>query len=251
MHADMAYYVAAVSAVVLFGLSKGGFSGVNAMAIPLLTLVISPVRAAAILLPILIVQDWVSIWAFRRDFNVRNLVILTPPAVVGVAAGWMLAAYVSDAAVQLALGLTSIGFVVFMIIRDRLQRAESQTPSIPAGAFWGALSGFTSFISHSGSPPFMVYVLPQRLPPREFAGTAAMFFAAVNLLKVAPYLALGQFSRENLIASAALLPVAIVSTLAGVWLVKRVSAERFYILILTVTFVVGVKLTYDAVKALI
>lgn len=251
MHGDVAYFVAAIGAVTLFGLSKGGFSGINALAIPLLTLAISPVRAAAILLPILIVQDWVSIWAFRRDFNVRNLVILTPAAVIGVGAGWLLAAYVSDAAVQLALGLTSIGFVVFMVLRDRLQRSETRTANVPAGLFWGALAGFTSFISHSGSPPFMVYVLPQRLEPREFAGTAAMFFAAVNLLKVPPYLALGQFSRENLVASAELLPVAVLSTLAGVWLVKRVSAERFYRLILTVTLLVGLKLTYDAIEALI
>ena len=59
-----------------------------------------------------------------------------------------------------------------------------------------------------------------------------MFFASVNLLKVGPYFALGQFSRENLTASAILLPFAILATLAGVWLVRRVSADRFYSIIL-------------------
>jgi uncharacterized membrane protein YfcA len=114
----------------------------------------------------------------------------------------------------------------------------------------GSLSGFTSFISHAGAPPFQVYVMPQYLKSRVFAGTATIFFAAVNLLKVPPYFLLGQFSRDNLIVSAWLLPVAIISTFAGVWVVRRVSPDRFYALILALTFLIGIKLTYDAVWAL-
>ena len=92
--------------------------------------------------------------------------------------------------------------------------------------------------------------MPQHLKPRIFAGTATMFFAAVNLLKVPPYFLLGQFSRDNLMVSAGLIPVAILSTFAGVWLVRRVDADRFYAVILIITFAIGVKLIYDAVPAL-
>ena len=107
MQADFVYYLAASAAVMLIGLSKGGFSGISTMAMPLFAMVISPIRAAAILLPIMIVQDWVSVWAFRRDFSPRNLVILLPAALVGVALGWALAAYVDEAWVKLAVGLIS------------------------------------------------------------------------------------------------------------------------------------------------
>jgi hypothetical protein len=92
--------------------------------------------------------------------------------------------------------------------------------------------------------------MPQNLKPRVFAGTATMFFAVVNLLKVPPYFLLGQFNRESLTAAAWLMPLAILSTFAGVWLVRRVSADRFYAIILALTFIIGVKLTYDAVSAL-
>ncbi len=251
MGGEFGYYSAAIAAVILIGLSKGGFSGLSALAMPLLTLTISPVRAAAILLPIMIAQDWVSVWAFRRDFNARNLAILIPSALIGVGLGWALAAHVSDAVVQLAVGLISVGFVLFMLARRRLQTDKPAAAKVGPGVLWGSLAGFTSMVSHAGGPPFMVYVMPQRLSPRVFAGTGTMFFASVNLLKVPPYLMLGQFSRENLIASAILLPVAILSTLAGVWLVRRVSAERFYSLVLTLTFLIGLKLTYDAVRDLL
>ena len=250
MSGEMQFYLVAIPAVILFGLSKGGFSGLGTLGVPMLSLVASPVRAAAIVLPILLVQDWLSVWAFRRDFSSRNLTILIPSSMIGVGVGWLLAARVSDDAVRLAIGVISIVFVLYMLIRDRLGRAPVEKPGVPSGILWGSLSGFTSFVSHSGAPPFQVYVMPQYLKPPVFAGTATMFFAAVNLLKVPPYFLLGQFNRDNLFVSAGLIPVAILSTFAGVWLTRRVSADRFYAVILALTFLIGVKLTYDAVRAL-
>jgi uncharacterized protein len=250
MSGETQFYLVAIPAVILFGLSKGGFSGLGTLGVPMLSLVASPVRAAAIVLPILLVQDWLSVWAFRRDFSSRNLIILIPSSMIGVGVGWLLAARVSDDAVRLAIGVISIVFVLYMLIRDRLGRAPVEKPGVPSGILWGSLSGFTSFVSHSGAPPFQVYVTPQYLKPPVFAGTATMFFAAVNLLKVPPYFLLGQFNRDNLFVSAGLIPVAILSTFAGVWLTRRVSADRFYAVILALTFLIGVKLTYDAVQAL-
>jgi uncharacterized protein len=250
MSGEVQFYLVAIPAVILFGLSKGGFSGLGTIGVPMLSLVASPVRAAAIVLPILLVQDWLSVWAFRRDFSPRNLIILIPSSIIGVGVGWLFAARVSDDAVRLAIGVISIVFVLYMLIRDRLGRAPIEKPGVPSGILWGSLSGFTSFVSHAGAPPFQVYVMPQYLKPPVFAGTATMFFAAVNLLKVPPYFLLGQFNRDNLLVSAGLIPVAILSTFGGVWLTRRVSADRFYAVILALTFLIGVKLTYDAVRAL-
>jgi uncharacterized membrane protein YfcA len=248
---DLGYYAAATFAVVTIGLSKGGFSGVSSLAMPVFALAISPVRAAAILLPIMIVQDWVGVWAFRKQFSARNLWILLPASIVGIGAGWAMAAIVPEAAVRLAVGVISVAFVALMTLPDWFKPQGMDEARVGPGAFWGAITGFTSMISHSGGPPFLVYVIPQRLAPAVLAGTSTIFFAAVNLLKVPPYILLGQFSRENLIASAAMLPVAIVSTLAGVWLVRRISAAKFYGFILWVTFLIGVKLVYDGVSELL
>src|SRR6202167_4987750 len=120
MSAQTQFYLVAVPVVIILGLSKGGFSGLSSLAMPLLSLVDSPVRGGAIVLPILIVQDWVSVWAFRRDFSSRNLIVLIPASMIGVALGWLLAGRVSDDAVRLAVGVISIAFVVYMLIRDRL-----------------------------------------------------------------------------------------------------------------------------------
>ena len=167
-----------------------------------------------------------------------------------LALAFALAAKVSEDVVRLAIGLVALGFVVIMAVRDRLRAAKPTRADVAPGLFWGAIAGFASFVSHAGGPPFLVYTLPQRLSAPVFAGTSVLFFALVNLMKVPPYLWLGQFSRANLWASLTLLPLAILSTLAGVWIVRRVPAERFYNVVLAITFILGAKLIFDAVRAL-
>lgn len=251
MISDWSFYAAAVPAVVLLGLGKGGFSGVGLLSMPLMALVVSPVQAAAIMQPILMVQDVVSLWAFRRRWSRRNLAVLLPGAVIGIGLGYGLAAYVSDAAVALAVGLISIAFAVRRLIVERRPETLVATRADAArGWFWGGVCGFTSMVAHAGGPPFQIYVMPQKLPAEVFIGTGAVFFALVNWLKVPPYLLLGQFSAQNLATSAALAPVAVAATLAGVWLVRKVSGERLYTLIYALLVVVGGRLVWDGVVGL-
>src|SRR5579863_3949586 len=139
MIGDWTFYAAAAPAVILLGLSKGGFSGLSALSMPLLSLAISPVKAAAILLPILIIQDWVSVWAFRHDWEKRNLLILIPASAIGVVLGWLLAAHVSEALVRLAVGLISVGFVAYVLLRSWGGEPEATRPTVAPGLVWGAL----------------------------------------------------------------------------------------------------------------
>lgn len=249
MSLDLAFFAAMVPAVILMGLSKGGFAGLSLLSLPLMALVVSPVTAAAIMLPLLIAQDVVSVWSYRRDFDRRNLMTLAPGALLGILAGYLLAAKVSDATVGLAVGLISIGFALRRLLSGGKEPPVAKRASWGAGSLWGAICGFTSMIAHAGGPPFQIYVMPQKLPPAVFVGTGAIFFAAMNLVKVIPYIALGQFSTQNLLASLALLPVAVAATFAGVWLVRRVPAERFYGIIYWLLLLVGLKLVFDGLRA--
>lgn len=251
MHFDLSFFAAMVPAVILMGLSKGGFQGLGLLALPLMALVVSPVQAAAIMLPLLISQDVVTVWSYRREFDRRVLLTMLPGAVLGIAAGYLLAARVSDAMVGLVVGVISIAFALRRLLAGKASEPRVTRANYPAGTFWGAVCGFTSMIAHAGGPPFQIYVMPQRLSPPAFVGSGAIFFAMINLIKVGPYLALGQFSRTNLTASAVLFPVAILATLAGVWLVRRVPAERFYTLIYWLLVAVGLKLVWDGAAFLL
>ena len=247
MITDPYFYAAAVPAVILLGLAKGGFSGLGALSLPLMALVVSPVQAAAITLPILIVQDVVSVWAYRHTWDCRNIAILVPSAVIGIFLGYYLAAQVSDCGSE-ACGRRDLcrlrGPAARRWSADRSRR-EPAPADVPRGAFWGIVTGFTSMIAHAGGPPFQIYVMPQRLARDVFVGTGAIVFALVNWLKVLPYIALGQFTPANLATSAALFPVAIASTWAGVLLVRRVPGEKFYTIVYFLLILVGIKLSWD------
>ena len=244
---DPFFYLVAVIAVAMHGLAKGGFAGMGALSMPLLALAIDPVRAASILLPILIVQDVVGVWAFRRTFDGYVLAWMLPGAVVGIAIGYAFAASVSPLAVLAAVGLISMLFGAWRLWTERRGVPVASRSPGWVGSLFGILSGITSQIAHAGQPPYQLWVLPRQLPRDVLVGTTALFFCAVNWLKVPAYIGLGQFTRANLLTSAALLPVAIVTTFGGVWLVRRVSAKRFYTLTYVLMIVVGAKLVWDGV----
>ena len=250
MLTDPLFYLAAIPAVILLGLSKGGFAGVSAMALPLLALAISPVQAAAILLPVLIVQDIVSVWVFRKEWDRDTLSLMIPCGAIGIVLGYLLAAKVSPTVVLGVLGAISIVFATYRLWTSRGHQiaAPSNAPKA-LGALLGITSGFTSQIAHAGQPPFQMWVLPKRLPPPTLVGTTAIYFAVINWLKVPAYLALGQFTHENLTAAAVLMPLAIASTIAGVWLVRRINPERFYTIIYILMIAIGIELLWKAIAA--
>jgi uncharacterized membrane protein YfcA len=250
MFSDPTTLAIACFAVIILGLSKGGFSGVGAMATPMFALVVPPVQAAAIMLPILILQDIVSVWAFRHSWNGWIVAWMMPGALIGIAIGYFFSAEMSLEVIKFVLGAITAGFALYRLWLERGARviAASSSPGW-VGSLFGVGLGFTSHIAHAGGPPFQIWVLPRKLPHLEYVGTSAIVFALVNWAKVPAYAALGEFSRENLIASAKLAPLAIVSTMAGVWLIRRIDPARFYTLIYWIMVALGAKLMWDGVMA--
>jgi uncharacterized membrane protein YfcA len=111
-----------------------------------------------------------------------------------------------------------------------------------------ATSGFTSFVAHAGGPPLNAYLLPLRLEPLAYAGTAAVFFAAINLAKWLPYAWLGLIDRTNLATSLVLLPIAPLGVWLGVYLARRIASTWFYRVAYTGMFLTGVKLLWDGLR---
>jgi uncharacterized protein len=248
MDGGIFFYAVALIAAVLVGASKGGLPIVGMLGVPVLALATPPVHAAGLLLPIFVVTDLFGLWAYRREFDRRNLMILIPATTLGVAIGWATASIVSDRLVTLLVGLIGLSFSLNYWLRGR-HAIESHRADIPRGAFWGTVSGFTSFVSHAGAPPYQMYVLPQRLDKMIYAGTTTILFAVVNAVKLVPYWALGQLSLANLKTVVALFPFAVAATFAGVKLTRIIPPDIFYRLVIGALFLVSLKLIYDAALA--
>ena len=246
---DPLFYLLAIPAITILGIGKGGFSGIGMIATPLIALAIPPLQAAAIVQPILIVQDAISAWVYRREYSAWNLKVLLVGGTMGVAAAWFLATRLSDSHVRIMVGVIGVAFVLYTWLAR--VPAEPKKPNAVAGVFWGAMTGITSTLAQAGAPPFQVFMLPQKLDKMTLVGTTLIFFAALNWMKLVAYSALGQFTMETLLTSALLMPLAIATNFFGIWLVRRVRTETFYRIAYALMFLISLELIRSGVVGIV
>ncbi|WP_163578103.1 sulfite exporter TauE/SafE family protein [Halomonas faecis] len=232
-----------VASTYLTGVSKGGFAGgFGTLSVPLMALAIGPMEAAGLLLPLLLAMDAFTVkawWGHQAGAEVRRLV---PGMAIGVVIGTLLIGSLDENGVRLLLGLVSLAFAAYMLARPAAARPISARWAWPAGLG----CGFTSFLAHAGAPPLNLYLIPRRLSKEAFIATMAVSFALVNLMKVGPYLWLGEINLTSAWASLLLVPVAWGGVHSGIWLQRRVSEVLFYRLVIVAMAAVGVQLVVKA-----
>ena len=240
------FWLTAVTAVLLIGLSKAGFgSGVGVVATPLIALTIPVAEAAALLLPLLIVADVLSIPHYRDSYDMPSLRLMLPGALAGIVLGAFFFGYFSrhEAVLKLAVGMIALLFVLYQGTRGLImRRLEAHRPSNMTGIGLGFISGFTSTLAHAGGPPATMYLLPQNLSRRLFVGTILIFFFVVNLIKLIPYTILGLLQVGNILTIVVLAPIIFVGVKLGVWLNERFDNTWFNRVIYLLLFLTGVQL---------
>lgn len=244
----MEFWIVAGFAAFLMGLSKGGVPMLAMLSVPLMALLMDPAMAAGLLLPLYILADGYAVHLFRRAFSVRILQTMLPGAVAGIIAAWFAVTIVPGDMIKLLVA--GIGFYYLAdALRQRLGRRvrPPKDAQIVPGLFWGALAGFTSYISHAGGPPFQAHVLPQKPEKMVYLGTVTIFFAVVNLLKFPAYVAAGQITWASLSDAAWLAPCAILGAWSGARISRILPERAFYALVEAALAVLSVKLVYEVV----
>lgn len=239
---DWVFLALMVVAVLLTGISKSGFAGgVGVVAVPLISLKASPTFAVAVMLPLLIVMDVLSLKAWWRQRVDRLLWLMFPPAILGVAIGYFTYGWFDEALLKLLLGIFSVLFGLWGVLKPlRGKRLPGWV-----GRLCGGVAGFTSFIAHAGGPPLNVYLLQSPLTKQQFLATAVVFLAMTNLLKLVPYALLGLVNIDNLAIALLLMPIAWLGVRLGLVIQKRIDGELFFRLILGLLILLGIRLIMD------
>ena len=238
-------WIVAIIGAIAVGMAKGGLSMVGMLAVPVMTLAMPPVQAAALMLPVYVASDVGGLIAFRRNFDMKVLITALPGAVAGICFGWAAAHLIPIWGVTLVVGLIGLVFAVNALLRPDLGDRKKEASYGP-GSFWGFLAGYTSFVSHAGAPPWQVYIQPLRLPALVYAGTTTWFFAICNWIKLIPYAALGQFSVPMMVTAAMLTPIALFAVWVGLRLVKIMPQKLFYQLITWGLLLISIRLIWQA-----
>lgn len=242
MEYSAGFFAAAIVAVVLTGAAKGGLGGAfGGVAVPILSFFISPVQAAAIMLPLLCLIDVAAVRAYWARWNPKVLKVILPGGLIGIALGTASFGILDSAVIRVAVGSVAVCFAAANLFGLAKIAALAGHDTL-AGIFWSTISGFTSFIAHAGVPPLMVYLLPRRLDQTEFVATMSAFFLIVNLVKLGAYHWLGQLSPSNLGVSLLLVPFVPLGVVAGLWMQRRLTGTAFYRLAQLGMLVAGVLL---------
>ena len=240
---DIFFYFTAAIGVILFGISKGGFAGpIAILSLPIMSLSMSPVMAAAILLPILLIMDVIAMYLYWKTWDLKNIKIIIPPALIGILVGTMTFNYSSDDSIRIIIGTIAILFILLTIIQKNNVLIK---PTKTKGTFWSLVAGYTSFLIHSGGTPVNFYLLPQKLNKTIYVGTMTLTFLIINVIKLFPYYYLDQFVISNLKVSLILSPLAPISIYLGYYLHKKFKEEVFYFFIYLFLGIGGIKLIYD------
>lgn len=242
---DPWFYVSAALAVLVLGVAKGGLGGgIGVIGVPLMALTIGPIRAAAILLPLLMVMDALALRRYWRRWHSNSLRMMLPGALAGTLIGWLTFELFSADTLRVLIGSIALYYAGGHFL-SRAGNKPARTAGWFAGTGWGALAGFTSFGIHAGGPPAYAFLLPQKLDRTTFQATLIAFFFLVNWSKVLPYLLLGQLDVANIATSAVLLPLAPLGVMLGGWLHTRVNEAVFFHVVYASLLLVGGKLVWD------
>ncbi|GAA3907602.1 sulfite exporter TauE/SafE family protein [Microbacterium invictum] len=254
----LAWVLLGVGAVVI-GLSKAALPGAATIAVALFAAVLPAKQSTGTILLLLIVGDAFAMLAYRHHADVRTLVRLIPAVVAGMIAGAVFLAFAPDAAVRQVIGILLLLVVAVTLWRRAAQargtgrpggraapdgepRADTVGERRIAAAAYGSIGGFTTMVANAAGPVMSMYFLAMRLPVQAFLGTAAWFFAIVNLAKLPFSIGLGLITAEGVLIALVLVPVVIASAFAGRWIARRIDQLLFERIIIVLTVVGSVYL---------
>lgn len=247
MEVTVLFLFISVIAVLIAGISKGGFgSGVSFICAPILAMIIEPKLALGLMLPLLMLMDLVSIKLYWKKWCILNARVLIYGSLLGIVLAILFFQVASPDLIRVIIGIISISFVLYQLIKKKvfLDKTISKFNS-KLGMTMGAIAGFTSFISHAGGPPIAVFLLSQGLNKTLYQATTVICFSVINVFKIFPYAYFGFITKETLTLGLVLSPAAIIGTLIGAYAHKVFSEKWFLYITYFLLIIAGTKLIID------
>lgn len=230
--------------VLLIGISKSAFAGaLGVFAVPLLMFKMPATYAIALMLPLLIIADAMSVKSFWKKWDTQLLIKLLPGALVGIVFSTLLLDKFNASIVSFFIGVICICFAVRNLFFSHY-RLDSIN-STKGVYLMSATSGITSTLVHAGGPPLIIYFTAIGLAPTKFVATAAAFFALMNVVKLVGAISLGLLSMEMVMTALAFSPLAFLGNWIGVQLHQRINKALFLKVMNYLLLILGLKQLYS------
>jgi len=241
------------AAIIIQGISKSGFAGgAGILSMPLMFFVMPVNRAAAVMLPLLILCDMNAIYHHRHNRDWKTVLRLYLPSLLGILAGAAVWWWIGREGVERYgswikrfVGVIAIVFAFYIISKEAAMSWVGRfRPGAGVGVAAGLAAGFASTIAHAAGPIASLYIFAQDLGKTLFVGTVAWTFTLINLSKLPFYIAAGLIEKDVLLLGAVLVPLIPAGSWLGKWMHHRVSEKVFNRIICVLVLIAGIQLIF-------
>ncbi|MBS3182692.1 sulfite exporter TauE/SafE family protein [Leucobacter manosquensis] len=259
--APLAWVVLGIAACIV-GFSKTALPGANTVSIAIFAAILPAKQSTGALLLLLIVGDAFAVWAYRKHASWPTMLRLAPAVVAGLVLGAVFLAFADDDWVRRVIGAILLLVVAFTMWRRYFSlgrgttasrgSADGAAPPTGAGSAtgrglagsigYGSLAGFTTMVANAGGPVMSMYFLAMKFPVQAFLGTAAWFFAIINIAKLPFSISLGLIDASSLALDLVLVPGVVIGAVLGRWIAMRIKQRVFERAVLAVTILAALYL---------
>ena len=247
---DYSYYLLVSFCILLFAISKSGFSGggLALISVTVLSIAYGPLTAIAVLMPMLLICDVMAAYLNRNNYEHKIIWSLAPYSLLGVMVGMILFKFINLSMISIFIGSISLAYVIFnyLVTNSKIKNI----PFYGSKSFWGTLAGFTSFCLHSGGLPMNIYFMSLYKRKVQFVSGLVFSMALINIFKIIPYFYLDILDFEKLIDYLIFSPVAIIGVVLGHWMNSKLSDESFFMIINFFIVVASLRLVYLGVMGI-
>ncbi len=245
MVADLSWQAILILVFCALGIGgdKAGLRGITVVVIPFFASRFGGKSSASIVLPLLLLGDCFSVFAYRKNIEWSFIKKLFPATLTGLFAGMFAGYIVSDRNFMKLMAILVFICLILMVYKEfssvELRLAEGSL--FHRGMGFGG--GFSTMVGNAAGPIMSLYFLSANLPKLKFIGTGAAFFLGVNLLKLPVHIFLWKsLNFESFKISLMMMPFLILGFFLGLLLVKKIPERPFRIFVILAAFAGAFKL---------
>jgi uncharacterized protein len=223
------------------GFVKGGMPSLGVLVAASIALWFPPRDALGITLVMFLIGDSAALWMYWRHANWQELRKMAWPVLAGMVLGGVVLTGLDNHALGLMIGIMVLVLVTIEPLRPRLTRWALAHPHV-ARSGSGSLAGLATTVSNSAGPILSIYFLVLNLDKRTFVGTASVFFAFVNVVKLPIFIKQNVFQLRYAASLALVALLVYVGAFGGKKFLAWISQQWFNRIVLALTAVAGVLL---------
>ncbi len=191
--------------------------------VPILVVFIEPLLLVPVVLLHGLIMNWSLTLGTRRHLEFRRILPILAGGIIGIPFGSALLIFLPQSILKIMIGVVVVVFGGALLLGASLKVRREGPLSFPLGIVSGVLNGSVSL----SGPPIILFFSNQKLAKENFRANLVFYFFALNVVTTLVFLLTGLITWDVLYLFSILLPAALIGTVMGSRISKKVDQKLF------------------------